>query len=99
MPAGNITADGELLQSADNSYIPGWSGNNWAAYLQIQGDFGGGTVTLFIKKAGDDGAFLPVNDGGLFTADVAKVLNYPHKMEMKLTLAGATAPNIDWNLL
>lgn len=101
MPAGNnITIDGELLQTPDNSYTTQWSGNDWSAYLQIQGTFDGADVTLSVKQSGANGSFLPVLDGGVFTDNVAKVLRSPHKMDMKLTVANAGgATDISWNLL
>jgi len=96
MPAGNITADGELLQTVDNEYITKWSGNDWSANLDLNGTFGGGTVTVYVKT--DAGTFIALADGGAFTANANKKLNFAHKKTIKVTLAGATAPNLDWNL-
>lgn len=99
MPDGVISADGELLQTTDNEYITEWNGTDWSAFLHLNGTFGGGTVTVSFRGYGSTGAWLPINDGGTFTADADKQLWFPRKTTVKVTLSGATTPTINWSLV
>ncbi|HEY7823638.1 MAG TPA: hypothetical protein VIG24_12425 [Acidimicrobiia bacterium] len=67
-------------------------------YIKLNGDFGGGTVTVNDKAAKSE--LSVVTDEGTdltFTADGSRVLDYPDfiPMTVQLSLAGATSPDLD----
>ena len=57
------------------------------------GDFGGGTLTLEVKNPQGDPS--PIEE---FTESFTKVADFPNSVEIRGTLAGAAAPDIDLNI-
>lgn len=84
---GTFTADG----SSPEHIFPGGDGT-----VQADGDFGGGTLTLEVSS--DEGTTY--TSGGTtvqLTAEGLFNFTLPSDgLRVRLTLSGATAPDIDW---
>ena len=76
MPGGTITGDGEIV-----TYTKKWNGS-WAFNLDLNGDFGGGSITVAVKKEGGDG-FIDILDGGVYTSNANDVINYQNKKTIR----------------
>jgi len=92
MPGGTATSDGLIVE-----YTKVWNGS-WVFNLDLEGDYGGGDVTVSVKKQGSAG-FQDLNDGGVFTSDANETINYQNKQTIRLTLANSTNPTLNWNLI
>lgn len=68
------------------------------AHMSLQGDFGGGTVTVEQRIKG--ATYDLLDSGTAITSAVAvdQQLNVRPGDTLRFTLAGATAPSLDWKL-
>lgn len=64
-----------------------------SAFLQMDGDFGGGTLTLEIKVLGTDN-WQPFEDGDWTAGPVSRLLSAPPGQPLRLTMDGATDPDV-----
>ena len=71
------------------------TGNTSSFHLHLSGDFGSGTVTIgFIAE---DGTTKTIAEG-TFTEAVDKVLDMPLGSKIVITLSGAVAPSVYYQI-
>lgn len=85
-----------LQSDADSSIVP-WRGG--FGELFAGGVFGGGTLQLFRQEPGDN-EWIPVGvEGDLATiSSTGTIIFAAAPCNLKLTLSGATAPNINFGI-
>ena len=91
MSGNRITADG----STDPQYV---AGSSDGVHLALAGDFGGGTIMVNQEV---NGVVYPLLDDGAeitFTAAADVRLNVASGDILILTMAGSTAPTVDYSL-
>ncbi len=82
----------ETLDADGDTAEVQWKGG--LAFLDLNGDFGGGTATVQVKPNNIIGdAFVDVVDGS-FTANSNKQIRLPKGL-VKINLNGATSPDLD----
>ena len=79
---GNLAADGETTE---------WEYQGGVGWISCAGTFGGGTATLQIRVD----ATLWITTGTTFTADGIARIDLPKGVQMRVSLAGATSPDLD----
>jgi len=79
---GNLAADGESTE---------WTYQGGVGFISCAGTFGGGTATLQYRV----NATLWVTTGTTFTVDAIARIDLPRGVQLRVSLAGATAPNLN----
>lgn len=75
--------------SADGS--TGWHlVKNGSGVITGNGDFGGGTATVQVKNPQGNAVAIEA-----FTEDFTKVIDFPISVEIRVTLASSTSPDLD----
>ena len=90
MPADTLTENGSTQ----------WIliGAHGGVHVSVDGDFGGGLVSLEKKVLGKD---YPLNEDGTpitFASSDDSSYNLQSSDQIRLTLTGATAPNVIWSV-
>ena len=100
MPANNLSGatNGVLANSTFDTL---WN-NTWDQFIHVDGTWGGATLQIEFLCDNDtlgDGTdgWLPVADGGAFTADVDDIVKFPRKMRVRIVVSNATGTtDLDW---
>ena len=85
MPTGNITSNGSTVVMSDAYEVK---------VAVAHGTFGGGTLSLEISA--DEANWVPTGVDGSMSEDGSFEFTNKQGMSYRLTLAGATSPNITW---
>tara|TARA_R100000808_G_scaffold2647_1_gene10206 strand:- start:1776 stop:2042 length:267 start_codon:yes stop_codon:yes gene_type:complete len=65
------------------------------ALITVSGTWGGGTAKIQLQQA--DGTALDVN-GASWTANIASQLEFGAPARLRVNLASATSPDLDWEI-
>jgi hypothetical protein len=90
MPATIKIFDGQTTNGNSLEFT-----TNGRPFIKVKGTFGGGTIALQAKTTHADDAFSNTGTDEEFTADAAFSPEHKQTVVYRLTLTGATSPNID----